>query len=105
VGANHTVLDEESPSNLSALHTAWPILEPDTFYTFASEGLGWNLPASVGIALGERDRGRNRPVMTIIGDGSFQLFGSINLESRATTSSAADCCYAQRGILHSQIVC
>jgi benzoylformate decarboxylase len=51
---------------------ALPITEPDTFYTFASGGLGWNLPASVGIALAERDTGRNRPVITIIGDGSFQ---------------------------------
>lgn len=68
----HTVLVEESPSNLSDLHKAWPIIEPDTYYTFASGGLGWNLPASVGIALGERDSGRNRPVIVIIGDGSFQ---------------------------------
>jgi benzoylformate decarboxylase len=67
-----TVLVEESPSNLAALHKAWPITEPDTFYTFASGGLGWNLPASVGVALAERDSGRNRPVLTIIGDGSFQ---------------------------------
>jgi benzoylformate decarboxylase len=68
----NTVLVEESPSNLSDLHKAWPITEPDTFYTFASGGLGWNLPASVGIALAERDTGRNRPVITIVGDGSFQ---------------------------------
>jgi benzoylformate decarboxylase len=68
----NTVLVEESPSNLSDLHKAWPITEPDTFYTFASGVLGWGLPASVGIALAERDTGRNRPVITIIGDGSFQ---------------------------------
>jgi benzoylformate decarboxylase len=68
----NTVLVEESPSNLSDLHKAWPITEPDTFYTFASGGLGWNLPASVGVALAERDSGRNRPVITIVGDGSFQ---------------------------------
>jgi benzoylformate decarboxylase len=68
----NTVLIEESPSNLSDLHKAWPITEPDTFYTFASGGLGWNLPASVGVALAERDSGRNRPVITIVGDGSFQ---------------------------------
>ena len=66
------VLVEESPSNLADLHKAWPITEPDTFYTFASGGLGWNLPASVGIALAERDSGRKRPVITVIGDGSFQ---------------------------------
>jgi benzoylformate decarboxylase len=68
----HAVLIEESPSNLSDLHKAWPITEPDTFYTFASGGLGWDLPASVGIALAERDSGRNRPVIVVIGDGSFQ---------------------------------
>lgn len=68
----HAVLIEETPSNLSDLHKAWPITEPDTFYTFASGGLGWDLPASVGIALAERDTGRNRPVIAIIGDGSFQ---------------------------------
>jgi len=68
----NTILVEESPSNLSDLHTEWPITEPDTFYTFASGILGWNLPAAVGIALAERDSGRNRPVVTIIGDGSFQ---------------------------------
>ena len=68
----HAVLVEEAPSNHPELHEAWPITEPDTFYTFASGGLGWDLPASVGIALAERETGRNRPVVAIIGDGSFQ---------------------------------
>jgi benzoylformate decarboxylase len=68
----NTILIEESPSNLPDLHTEWPITEPDTFYTFASGILGWNLPAAVGIALAERDSGRNRPVLAVIGDGSFQ---------------------------------
>jgi benzoylformate decarboxylase len=68
----NAVLVEESPSNLGDLHQSWPITEPGSFFTFASGGLGWNLPASVGIALGERDTGRNRPVIMIIGDGSFQ---------------------------------
>ncbi len=68
----HAVLVEESPSNVADLHKAWPITEPDTFYTFASGALGWDLPASVGIALAERDSGRNRPVIAIMGDGSTQ---------------------------------
>lgn len=68
----NTVLVEESPSNLGELHTAWPVELEDSFYTFASGSLGWNLPASVGLALAERDSGRNRPVLAIIGDGSFQ---------------------------------
>ena len=69
---DNTILVEESPSNLSELHAAWPIENPDSFYTFASGSLGWNLPASVGIALAERDSGSNRPVVVVIGDGSLQ---------------------------------
>ncbi|OBU13394.1 benzoylformate decarboxylase [Morganella psychrotolerans] len=68
----NAILVEESPSNLGELHAAWPVDKPDSFYTFASGSLGWNLPASAGIALGERDSGRNRPVVAIIGDGSMQ---------------------------------
>lgn len=72
VAPDETVLMEESPSNLAELHTAWPIEKPDSFYTAASGSLGWTLPASVGVALAERDSGRNRPVVVMIGDGSFQ---------------------------------
>lgn len=72
VAPDDTVLMEESPSNLAELHTAWPIEKPDSFYTAASGSLGWTLPASVGVALAERDSGRNRPVVVMIGDGSFQ---------------------------------
>lgn len=72
VSPKETVLVEESPSNLGELHREWPIEFPDSFYTFASGSLGWNLPASVGIALAERGSGRHRPVMAIIGDGSMQ---------------------------------
>jgi benzoylformate decarboxylase len=68
----NAILVEETPSNLADLHTSWPITEPASFFTTASGGLGWGLPASVGVALGERQTGRNRPVIMIIGDGSFQ---------------------------------
>lgn len=34
--------------------------------------LGRSLPAAVGIALAGRDSGRNRPVIAVIGEGSFQ---------------------------------
>ena len=68
----NAILVEETPSNLADLHTSWPITEPASFFTTASGGLGWGLPAAVGFALGERQTGRNRPVIMIIGDGSFQ---------------------------------
>ena len=67
-----TVLVEESPSNLADLHAEWPVTKPDSFYTFASGALGWDLPAAVGLTLAERDSGRNRPVLAVIGDGSMQ---------------------------------
>ena len=68
----NAVLVEESPSDLGDLHAAWPITQADAFYTMASGGLGWSVPASVGIALAERDSGQNRPVVMVVGDGSFQ---------------------------------
>lgn len=66
------VLLEESPSNVSRLQRHFRIGRPDTFYTFASGGLGWDMPAAVGLALAEQKTGRNRPVIAVIGDGSFQ---------------------------------
>lgn len=68
----NTILMEESPSNIAELHTAWPIDQPDSFYTAASGSLGWNLPASVGVALAEKEKDNPRPVLLVIGDGSFQ---------------------------------
>jgi benzoylformate decarboxylase len=38
----------------------------------SSGGLGWGMPAAVGLALAEKESGRKRPVILIIGDGSFQ---------------------------------
>lgn len=68
----NAILVEESPSNHADLHACWPITEPASYFTAASGGLGFGLPASAGIALGERETGRDRPVITIMGDGSFQ---------------------------------
>jgi len=68
----HAVMVQETPSNTFDLLKAWPITEPDTYYMFASGALGWGLPAAVGIAQAERDSGRNRPVIAIIGDGASQ---------------------------------
>jgi benzoylformate decarboxylase len=66
------VLVEESPSNVHQLQRQFQIDKPDTFYTFASGGLGWDMPAAVGLALAEQKTERNRPVIAIMGDGSFQ---------------------------------
>ncbi|MCF8587167.1 benzoylformate decarboxylase [Gordonia liuliyuniae] len=68
-----TVIVQESPSNLADLHAEWEITRPDSYFAMASGALGWDLPAAVGIALAERDLGRNRPVLAVIGDGSLQF--------------------------------
>ncbi len=66
------VLGEEAPSAVGAMQDQFRIDKPDSFYTFASGGLGWDMPAAVGLALAERQSGRNRPVIALTGDGSFQ---------------------------------
>lgn len=66
------ILVEECPSILPLMQDVFRINKPDTYYTFASGGLGWDLPAAVGLALGEEASGRKRPVVALMGDGSFQ---------------------------------
>lgn len=64
------VLLIESTSNVEEFHKWVPITQPRSFSLFASGGLGWALPAAVGNALAERDTGRHRPVLAILGDGA-----------------------------------
>lgn len=61
------LLVQESSSNVEDLLNAWPIVEQETYFTFASGGLGWGLPASVGIALAQK----NRTTIAAIGDGAL----------------------------------
>jgi benzoylformate decarboxylase len=65
------ILVEVSPSNLAALHRYVRIRRPASYVSAASGGLGYGLPAAVGVALAERHTGRSRPVIAVIGDGSF----------------------------------
>ncbi|WP_208948190.1 thiamine pyrophosphate-dependent enzyme [Segnochrobactrum spirostomi] len=67
------ILTDESPSNVPAMQDRFRIGTPDSFYAcLSSGGLGWTMPASIGLAMAERKTGRNRPVLCLIGDGSFQ---------------------------------
>ena len=68
---DNAVLVQKSPSNMKPLHMRLPSMHPASYFSMASGGLGFGLPASVGIALAERESGRNRPVIAVIGDGSF----------------------------------
>jgi benzoylformate decarboxylase len=61
-----SLIVEEAPSSRGPMHDYLPIIEPDSFYTCASGGLGFGLPAAVGVALGRP----GRKVIAILGDGS-----------------------------------
>jgi benzoylformate decarboxylase len=60
------VIVEEAPTQRHALHEYLPINTSGGFYAGASGGLGWALPASLGVALAEK----NRKVICVVGDGS-----------------------------------
>jgi benzoylformate decarboxylase len=62
-------LVEEAPSHRPAMQKFMPMQGQDSFYTMASGGLGYSLPAAVGISLG-------RPgvrTVCLIGDGSASI--------------------------------
>jgi benzoylformate decarboxylase len=68
------ILVNESPSNLGALRRTklGTIRRPDSYYMTGSGALGWGMPAAAGLALAEKRTGRDRPVIAVIGDGSYQ---------------------------------
>jgi benzoylformate decarboxylase len=61
-----SIIVEEAPSSRGPMHDYLPILERETFHTCASGGLGFGLPASVGVALARP----GRKVIGLLGDGS-----------------------------------
>jgi benzoylformate decarboxylase len=60
------VIVEEAPSHRNDLHDYLPIRRSTGFYTGASGGLGYSLPAAVGIALADP----TRRIICLLGDGS-----------------------------------
>jgi benzoylformate decarboxylase len=62
----HATLVEEAPSHRPLMNKFLPMRGQDSFVTMASGGLGYGLPASVGIALGRPDI----RTVCIVGDGS-----------------------------------
>jgi len=61
-----SILVEEAPSARPVMHDHLPIFESQTFYTMCSGGLGYGLPAAVGVAMGRP----GAKVIGLIGDGS-----------------------------------
>lgn len=60
------MLVEEAPTARAALHDNLPILCEQGFFTCASGGLGYALPAAVGVAMASG----GRKVIALLGDGS-----------------------------------
>jgi benzoylformate decarboxylase len=67
-----SVIVNESTSTMAQQVEWLPTVRTCSFFATASGGIGWGVPAAVGVALGDRDRGVTRPVIGLIGDGSFQ---------------------------------
>jgi benzoylformate decarboxylase len=63
---DNAALVEEAPSHRPAMQKFMPMRGQDSFYTMASGGLGYSLPAAVGMALGQP----KRRTVCLIGDGS-----------------------------------
>jgi benzoylformate decarboxylase len=57
---------EEAPSHENAMHDYLPIRTSNAFYTMASGGLGYGLPAAIGVALADP----KRRVICLLGDGA-----------------------------------
>ena len=62
------VVVNEAPTALGFQETRLPVRRPGGFFFSASGGLGFGLPAAVGVALADP----SRPVLAVIGDGSMQ---------------------------------
>jgi len=62
----NAILVEEAPSHRPAMQNFMPMRGQDSFYTMASGGLGYSLPAAVGISLARPDI----RTVCLIGDGS-----------------------------------
>lgn len=62
---DHIVV-EEAPSARPVMQTYLPIVRPGGFLTMDSGGLGYGMPAAVGVALA----GKSERVIAVIGDGS-----------------------------------
>jgi benzoylformate decarboxylase len=67
-----SVIVNESTSTMAQQIEWLPTVRTGSFFATASGGIGWGVPAAVGVALADRDRGVSRPVIGLIGDGSSQ---------------------------------
>jgi len=64
--APDSIVVEEAPSARPVMQRYLPIYQSETFYTMCSGGLGFGLPAAVGVALGKP----GKKIIGVLGDGS-----------------------------------
>jgi benzoylformate decarboxylase len=64
------VVVEEAPGSRGVMQARLPMAGPGSFYTMASGGLGYGMPAAVGLALGRQRMGLKGRTIALIGDGS-----------------------------------
>jgi benzoylformate decarboxylase len=64
--SSDTIVVEETPSSRPDLHELLPARVPQGFISAAMGGLGFGLPATIGLKMGAP----TRPVVAILGDGS-----------------------------------
>ena len=73
-----TVIVEETPSSRPDLHRLLPARQPLGFLSAAMGGLGFAMPAAIGVRMAQPDR----PVVAIVGDGS-SIYGIQSLWTAA----------------------
>ncbi|MEK7943831.1 benzoylformate decarboxylase [Pigmentiphaga sp. YJ18] len=61
-----SIIVEEAPSIRGDIQERLPCLRPGSFFTASSGGLGYSLPASIGVAMARP----GAPIIALIGDGS-----------------------------------
>lgn len=66
------IVVNESVSAFGKWHEAWLTFQPDSYFMMSGGQLGWALPASVGIAMAEREKAHPREILCMLGDGSIQ---------------------------------
>lgn len=64
------VVVEEAPGSRSVMQQNLPMHGADSFYTMASGGLGYGMPAAVGVALGRQKKRLKGRTIALLGDGS-----------------------------------
>jgi benzoylformate decarboxylase len=70
--ADDSIITHESLSNATSLKKHLPTKRTRSFFSLFSGVLGYGLPAAIGVALAEKDRGSKRKVIALQGDGATQ---------------------------------